>query len=219
MSPSLRQPATEGAVTADAAKTTALSRRARCIPGQALATFGEFYWPIDSTQSNAVQIVVYLGYNADAFNLGELRDRRRRLLASVCNLEFYTQDLQYFVSGSIYDLYGNLMFQVQDNKWKIIRNSILKYNYDDNGFELYDKAGRIALRIDVRSPNYGPKIYCSVISPCTSTTLIYCAPLNFYLNVPYGTKALDRAFEQLYQSDPIPALFRYTGKDWQHARL
>ncbi|WP_431216917.1 hypothetical protein ACQ86N_21610 [Puia sp. P3] len=95
--------------------------------GRALASSGEFYWPIDSTQSNAVQIEIVManGYNG-AFNLGELRDRKRRSLASVCNLEFYTEDLKYFVTASIYDLHGNLMVRIVDNKWQVFRSAILK---------------------------------------------------------------------------------------------
>jgi hypothetical protein len=219
LTPQLHPPATKNSITSDSAKNRSQSRSGNCFPGQALATSGEFYWPIDSTQSNAVQIVVYLAHYSDAYNLGELRDRKRRFLASVCNLEFYTENLQYFVNGSLYDLHGNIMFQVQDNKWKIFRNTILRYNYDANGFELYDKAGRIALSINLRDLNYGPIIYCRVISPCTSTTLEYSSPNFFYTDIPYGTKQSDHAFDSLYHSDPILPLFRYTGRDWQHARL
>ncbi|WP_431216916.1 hypothetical protein ACQ86N_21605 [Puia sp. P3] len=220
MTPQLRQTATQDATVADAAKNGSRTGKGSCFPGQALETSGEFYWPIDSTLPNYAQVVVFMGNGPNGqYNLDELRDRKRRGLAGTCDLEFYTQNLQYFVTASIKDLYGNLMVQIQDNKWKVFRNAILKYNYDSLGFELYDKAGRIALSIDVRKFGIGPAVYSSVISPCTDTTLSYYAPTDFYYRILYGTRELNRAFDQLYRSDPIPPLFRYTGKDWQHARL
>jgi hypothetical protein len=210
----------QDAVAADAAKTNGRSGSGNCFPGQPLAASGEFSWPIDPSLSNAAEAVVVLGGgNNGEYNLDELRDHRKRGLAGGCHLDTYILDLKYFITASIYDLHGNLMFQSQDNKWQVFKNAIGKYNYDDHGFELYDKAGRIALSIDFRVFRIAPALYINGIMPCTDSTLFYYSPHEIFWNLPYGTKQLDRAFDRLYDSVPIMPMFRYTGRDWQHSRL
>ncbi|HTI08245.1 MAG TPA: hypothetical protein VL832_06800 [Puia sp.] len=169
---------------------------------------------------NSAEAVVFLGSLANGeFNLDELRDSIKRTFAGTCNLTTYVVNLKYFITATIYDLHGNLIFLVQDNKWQIFKNSIRKYNYDDNGFEVFDKDGRIAMSIDFRTFRIAPALYVKGIIPCTSSSLTYYSPEDFFLNVAYGTRELNRAFDNLYNSYPIQPLFRYTGNDWQHARL
>jgi len=225
MSPSLCQSTTEGVVTADAAKTAARSGHGGCFPGQPLATSGEFSFPIDPSLSNAAEAVVVLGGgNNGEYNLDELRDHIKRGLAGACEpgshvLDTYILDLKYFITTTIYDLQGNLIFQAQDNKWQVFKNAAGKYNYDDHGFEVYDKFGQIALSIDFRVYRIAPALFINGITPCSDSILWYYSPHEIFRRIPYGTKRLNRAFDLLYDSVPIAPLFRYTGKDWQHARL
>jgi len=225
MSPALRQSTAEGAVSADGAKNTAQSRSAHCAPGQPLATSGEFYWPIDPTLPNYAEAVVVLGgANNGEYDLIELRDHIKRGLAGACYprsqvMTTYILDLKYFITASIYDLHGNLLFQAQDNKWQVFKNAAGRYNYDDNGFELYDKSGQIALSIDFKVYRVAPALFINGITPCDDSILYYYSPHEIFSNIPYGTRQLDREFGHLYNSAPIAPLFRYTGKDWQHARL
>lgn len=193
-------------------------------PGMPLETSGVFDFPIDSTLPGNTQIYVFLGgRHNDPYNLTELFFSSYLPLYSICNMTIYISDFKYFITAKVYDLQGNLLFEIQDNTWRVYRNAIHKFNYDDNGLEVIDKEGRIAISID-----FGGTLYVQGIIPCTSTSLGYYLLPEFSpnfkegvfeMNIPYGTPELNKAFDHLYDSLPIKPMFRYVGKDWQHARI
>jgi hypothetical protein len=137
-------------------------------------------------------------------------------------LEAYTTDLKYFISASIQDLKGNPLVVIKDNKWFVYIENVGKYNYDANGFEVYDKAGDISFSFNFIQAKELINLIVQGVIPTSSSTLEYYA-LNFpYPNqteFQYGTPALDKAFQYIYNTIPIKPIFRYSGSGWQHARL
>jgi hypothetical protein len=193
-------------------------------PGMPMETSGVFDFPIDSTLPGYTQIYAFLGgRSSDPYNLTELFYSNYLSLFNICNMTIYVSDFKYFITATVNDLQGNLLIQIQDNAWHVNRNAIHKFNYDDNGLEVIDREGHVAISID-----FGGTIYVQGIIPCTSTSLGYYVLPEFsptytegvfQLNIPYGTPELNKDFEHLYDSLPIKPMFRYVGRDWQHSRL
>jgi hypothetical protein len=222
----------------DSSQQTATSRvsdtkkggGAHFCAGAPLRLSGEFNFPLDSSRPNLGIVNIYLGpFPIGQYNYFELRfPGKRTFSGDVCNLTAYEESWQFHVTTTVSDLKGNILFQMQDNRWQINRRAVRKYNYDDHGIEVFDHDGRIAFSMDFR-PNpleYNiPALYFQGIYPCTDSTLRYIEDnpndrgfFNIW-HVQYGTPALNRQFDHLYDSLPVLPMFRYTGKDWQHSRL
>ncbi|HXD79617.1 MAG TPA: hypothetical protein VN616_17495 [Puia sp.] len=207
--------ATKGQLKTDSVTTES---RKRCKIGSPLESCGEFVFLIDSTDA---VITGVLGDRGGGFwNYGEFVVAPDGVfpLFNVCNFSAYIYHLRYHLTMKIYDLRGRLIFAVNDNKWQVYRNAAGKFNYDDKGFEVYDKENRIAFNLNL--VDFGQQfMYFQGIIPCSSSSLAYYNRTYTFFTVPYGTPALNAAFDHLYDSIPIQPLFRYTGRDWQHSRL
>lgn len=204
--------------TTESATAAAKNGHARCKPGGQLATSGEFDFTVDSTNQF---IIAFLGQGGFGFmNYAELVYAPDHVfgMASACNFNEYIYHFKYHISTEIRDLQGRLIFSIDDNKWQVFRNAAGKFNYDDNGFEVYDKEGRIAFNFNFVN-GYSQSSYFQAIIPCTDTTLGYFPHDYVFTNLRYGTRELNRVFDSIYDARPIKPLFRYTGKDWQHSRL
>ena len=138
-------------------------------------------------------------------------------------LEAYEANFKYFISASIKDLKGNPIVDIKDNKWFVYIENVGKYNYDANGFEVYDKAGHISLSFDFIQGEYTVNLLVQGVVPISSSTLEYYALATRgqvgLVEYQYGTPALDKAFQYFYNAIPIKPIFRYSGPGWQHARL
>ena len=191
--------------------------RLSCRPGAPLQTCGEFVFLIDSTN---VDITSFLGNRqAGVYVYPELKFAPDNVFPffNTCNFTGYIYHFRHHLTTQIYDLRGRLILDVQDNKWQLFRNAAGKFNYDTNGPEVYDKEGRIAFHLNFVNGDLQSLFYEGII-PCGSSTLSYYT-FNFNFSMPFGTPALNAAFDHLYDSVPLHPLFRYTGKDWQHSRL
>ena len=188
--------------------------------GAQLEVKGVFDFPVDSTGS------VFSGYlGGRAFGMYNwlefLISNPPFGTFDVCNLSAEIVDKKFVLNATIYDMHGRLLFEVHDNKWRVYPEAVRKYNYDSNGFEIYDKENRIAISIDANPPWHTGSLFVQGIVPCTSTGLGFFSKAwaTYDTDIPYGTPALNKAFDHYYDSLAIQPLFRYTGKDWQHARL
>lgn len=197
--------------------TSAKNGHGHIKPGTPLETSGVFNFSIHP--ENQLIIAILGSHRSGFYPFAELKHTPNHIfpLDYVCDLTVYIQQLTYHVTTDVKDLHSRLLLRVLDNKWRVFRDSVGKYNYDDKGFEVYDKDGHIAFNVNLVDGST-QKIYINGIIPCTSTSLGYYSP-SFASDVPFGTPALDKAFDHLYDSLPIRPLFRYTGKNWQHARL
>jgi hypothetical protein len=181
--------------------------------------------PIDSSFGPGTLVAAYLGFRAlGLYNLLELSGYSRIAFFVDSNVQIYSVHYNYFISTNIRDLKGNLLVQINDNKWFIYTKAVGKYNYDAKGLEVFDKEGHIALSIDSKpytsTGSYPTTLNVQgVIARTNNTVTLY--ELDRYLPVdyPYGTSALNKAFNHVYDSIPITPLFRYSGANWQHARV
>jgi hypothetical protein len=55
------------------------------------------------------------------------------------------------ISAKVYDLSGNWIVEIKDNKWTRNPNNTGKFEYDDSGFEIVDNRGFTALSINLDS--------------------------------------------------------------------
>ena len=209
------------AITAD--KTTATAGKSthfHCKPGTALATSGEFDFIVDTGNLFLADILSDHGFGT--YNYSELtfNPDNYYYMVTECNLTTYIYHFKRYIDAEIRDLHGNLLLEFRKSKWQVFRNAIGKFNYDDNGLEVYDKEGRIAFNMNFVDGGSQFTFFNGII-PCTSTRLGYFSYSSsvFSTNMPYGTPKLNHEFDSLYRARPIKPIFRYTGRDWQHSRL
>jgi hypothetical protein len=184
---------------------------------QKLAICGTLNLPIDSTLSPADLVIAYLGQEpVGDYDIPELGSTKTLPFFNSSALQIESVGWHFSVSASIKDLKGNLLIQIMDNKWYVNTKNVGKYNYDAKGLEVYDKLGHISLSIDSKGPS---SVNIEGVIPMADNTVALYEIDRFFLPFPYGTPALDSVFEQYYQQWPIQPLFRYTGPNWQHARL
>ena len=190
-----------------------------------LAICGVFDLPIPPNLDNGTTIEASLGiipYGTYAYAELLVNPSVIEGFFSTPVLEAYTVNFKYFFSASIKDLKGNPLVDIKDNKWFVYIENVGKYNYDANGFEVYDKAGHISLSFDFMPGTRIVNLRVQGVVPISSSTLEYYA-YNFpdpnQNEFQYGTPALNKFFEYIYTTVPIQPIFRYSGPGWQHARL
>jgi len=195
---------------------------------QKLAVCGTLNLPIDSTDY-LTDIIVFVGFYSVAHETVQelkLNPGTSFFNNSPISLQIYGLHWYFSVNTTLKDRNGNTLLQMMDSKWYVYTNNISKYNYDARGLEIFDKQGHIAFSIDSRNPltdMFGSSLTVQGLFPQPDGTFLFAeaegegpqAP--FYL--PSGTPELNAIFDSVYNQYPIQPLFRYTGPNWQHARL
>lgn len=186
-----------------------------------LATCGVFDFPFGPLVSPATDVSVNLGDRQyGTYTYAEILIHPMQEFYTVPNLHLYTSDFKFFLSASIKDLNGNMLVEIKDNKWMIYKKNVGKYNYDTNGFEVYDKAGHISLSLDFKPANQSAtSLTVQGVIPLTSNTLHYYKTYRFFPDFQFGTPELNQAFDEIYFGLPITPIFRYEGSGWRGARL
>jgi hypothetical protein len=191
-----------------------------------LAICGVFDFSLPPNLDRATNIDASLGIIPyGTYTFAELLTNPTRIdgFFSTPVLEAYTVNLKYFFSASVNDLKGNPLVVIKDNKWFVYVENVGKYNYDANGFEVYDKAGHISLSFDFTPGPGTANLEVQGVVPTSSTTLEYYAVATMgesnLTDLQYGTPASDKFFEEVLAYFPIKPIFRYSGPGWQHARL
>ncbi|HEY8972215.1 MAG TPA: hypothetical protein VIM64_24090 [Puia sp.] len=188
---------------------------------QKLAVCGTLNLPIDTT-NYLIDIIAYVGYYSIAHET--LPELNLHTSTSFFNdpstsLQIYGLHWYFSVNTTLKDRNGNTLLQMMDSKWYVYTNNISKYNYDARGLEIFDKQGHIAFSIT----DDGTSLMVQGLFPQPDGTFLFAevvgdGPLApFYL--PSGTPELNAIFDSVYNQYPIQPLFRYTGPNWQHARL
>ena len=131
------------------------------------------------------------------------------------------------ISMKVYDLRGNLIAEIEDNKWRPNKNFSGKYNYDKKGFEVINNQGNIAASFDIVGPN---TIKVQGIFPYIEQQRILILGNNGFTYPPFGSKEIEEKVERLtgkkyddylkeqINAVPIKQIFEYTGSDWLHKR-
>jgi len=189
-----------------------------------LAICGTFNFPIDPIQNPWDLISVYLGLQKQLgmYSIQELGTGITLNFLGGPSLDIKAIGYNFVINANITDLKGNPLIQVMDNKWYIYKNNVGKYNYDAKGMEIYDKLGHIAFSIDAR-PNakaaFSTLVYQGISLFSDNTVDYFVYDDRLIPEFPYVTPEDKAAFEQFYNAFPIQPMFRYTGPNWQHARL
>ena len=186
-----------------------------------LAVCGTLDLPIDSTLTNAAIVSAYLGQVPwGTYDIPELGPTRTLGFFGSSAMEITSIGWHFNISATVKDLKGNLLVQIMDNKWFVYINNVGKYNYDDKGLEVFDKQGHISLSVDSKPPNsLSTSMTVEGIVPLADSTVAYYNSNRVVLPFPYGTPEENAFIDLYYQTFPIQPLFRYTGPNWQHARV
>ena len=188
---------------------------------QKLAVCGTLDLPIDSTLTPAALVVAYLGIQPFGnYDIPELVFNPNLPFFSSSAIQIVAAGWRFSVNASIKDLKGNLLVQIMDNKWYVYTDHVGKYNYDAKGLEIFDKQGHISLSIDSKpSTRLLTSMTVQGVIPIGNNSVEFYNSNMYFPPFSYGTPELDAVFEQYYQAYPIQPLFRYTGPNWQHARI
>lgn len=185
---------------------------------------GEFDFPIDSSYSNGLLVNVVTGIpSAGGYTKAELGNGTYRIL-SYENFQINTSKHKFIITGTIYDLNDNIIVEIQENKWRLNKNSVSKFNYDNNGFEVFDNTGRVAMSLNFvkrgNLPNSGEiEMQVQGIFPLSknreATIWIYG---QRRIILPYGTRELNQKIRDTFDLRPVLPLFKYMGMKWRHVR-
>lgn len=117
------------------------------------------------------------------------------------------------ISIDVYDLFGNLIAEINDNNWRPNKNFTGKFNYNDTSFEVINNQGEVAISIDFLQDN---RIILKGIFPFKDAGIIwFCGKrtISDYFAAPYI-----RLINDLKNAEINP-IFKYTGNDWLHKRV
>jgi hypothetical protein len=191
---------------------------------QKLAVCGTLNLPIDTTLNYWFDIIVFVGdYNAHE-TIPELKLRDSTNFFNEPFMQINAVHWDFSVNATIKDLYGNALLQMMDSKWYVYTNNVGKYNYDAKGLEIFDKQGHIAFSIDSKNPPkdmFNSSLTVQGLFPLPDGTFLFAETIdrNLPLYFSIATPEQKAEFDTAYSHFPIQPLFRYTGPNWQHARL
>ena len=189
------------------------------------APCGTLTLPIDTTINYGIDIIVFVGIANSHETIPELKLHTSTSFFDQPFLQITGLHWYFSVNTTVKDRNGNTLIQMMDSKWYVYTNNVSKYNYDAHGLELFDKQGHIAFSIDSKksqSDMFGAALVVQGLFPQPDGTFMFAeltdGPLP-PLYLPSGTPELNAIFDSVYNQYPIQPLFRYTGPNWQHARL
>jgi hypothetical protein len=191
-------------------------------PENELPTEGSFGFPMDNGLGNGALISPYLGSRAlGLFNFIEVKDKPLVNMGGSTSIQLSIKNNNYFLNATIHDLDDNLVLEIDDNKWRVFKKAAGKYNFDKNGFELFDNTDRIVLSFDFRKDSQNNNITTLFIQ---GFTLNPDGSVGFYPSSGFfdPLKLEDpshTAMRQFVDKTPIQPLFRYSGNHWENARL
>lgn len=179
---------------------------------------GSFSFSFDSLK-NSDQYEVVLGKfkTGSPFNIPELKVNNCNYgLINHNNLNIRIQDCKLVIDAKVYDVERNLIAEVSENSWRINRNFVSKFNYDDKGFEVFDNKGRVALSVDIRRDGVFVR---GILRNSETDDAILVADDKRY-PFSYINESSIRDIYKLYSAkDTITPMFLYTGKRWRFKRI
>ncbi|MDF9798619.1 uncharacterized membrane-anchored protein YhcB (DUF1043 family) [Catalinimonas alkaloidigena] len=113
------------------------------------------------------------------------------------------------VSITIYDIYGNLIVEIENNVWYRYANNSGKFNYDSKGFEVVDNQGLTALSINLDSRT---EVSIEGYFYDRKTGNIYIYGGNRFQAIPIFRPAKN-IIEKIEKAN-IRQMFEYSGNNW-----
>lgn len=119
------------------------------------------------------------------------------------------------ISVDVYDLNGNLIVKIDKNYWHRFTNNTGIFNYDKNGFEVFDNRGNIALSMDFKSQKIDIQGYLIE----RSRGFIMIAGKELIAPYAWGSRLNEEYLMNLVSQIKFRQLFKYTGSNWLHQRM
>lgn len=129
----------------------------------------------------------------------------------------------------IYDIDRNLIAEIENNRWRINKNFIGKFNYDEKGVEIIDNQGKIVFSLDIID-SVSIRIQGIFIDRNFNKGILIAGHLSneiFPIKTPESmAEILDKkklsyenAFKEAVERVQFKQLFQYTGNNWLHKRI
>lgn len=128
----------------------------------------------------------------------------------------------------IYDLDGNLIAEIENNRWRINRNFIGKFNYDEEGVEIIDNQGKIVFSLNIVD-SVSIRVQGIFIDRYFHRGVLIAGYLKnefFPIKTPENIAEIlkkknlsyENALKEAIERVEFRQLFEYTGNDWLHKR-
>lgn len=130
-------------------------------------------------------------------------------------ITFDVKNRKLVVSVDIYDLDGNLLVRIKDNVWRRYDNNTGQFNYNKNGFEIFDNRGNIALNIKLK--NGSIKVQGYLIERERNFILIGGTEHSFVGE--WGDQRITFSLDKEVKRMKSRQIFRYTGEKWLHSMI
>lgn len=176
------------------------------------AVSGEFEFSINQGKSIVQIYSIEMGGNLALVTYNQ-RNMSLIHIGDVCDI--YLRDFKLMVTGKFYDLQRNLIAEIEENRWRVSKTSVSKFNFDENGFEVFDIKGRLVVQFDIR----GPKIKLQGYFAAKSMKVLTVTDNGGSLDFPYGTDTLNKEVYKYYDKHlNSRSLFIYCGNRWHGIR-
>jgi hypothetical protein len=133
-------------------------------------------------------------------------------------IKFGVKDHRLYITVDIYDLDGNPLVEIDSNRWTRSGSSLTKFNYDDKGFEIFDKDSHIAFSVDFPTYNTIKMQGYLIDKEKGHQYLIIGGSLFSYKRISGPETSADE-LRPLIDSIKFTQLFCYTGGDWLGKRI
>lgn len=177
---------------------------------------------VDLNKSGGVNFKV--GTNIFNYSLEELSkplpissvfNKITKLNSGFENISIRYSNNNIYLSGTIYDINKNIIVELVDNKWRVNKTFIYKFNFDDHGIELFNHLGQVVFSLDINERNqvqiqgisYNHDLNVVGISTTSGLVILNLLENNFHT----------RLDDALYKHKFMP-IFEYTGNVWRRVR-
>ncbi|MCB0748781.1 MAG: hypothetical protein KDC90_15075 [Ignavibacteriae bacterium] len=138
----------------------------------------------------------------DGFNA--ILDKENKV---ILNLKLRNDEL--LISIKLYDFFGNIISEINENDWAVGSN-IFSKNWNDEALEIIDIRGNVAFQISLKDN----RIIIRGILPLTSGVMIMTD--DIFTTLSYNREDLQKAIN--YSKD-IKRLFEHTGSDYLRSKV
>lgn len=172
------------------------------------AISGEFNLLLDKEQSD---ITLHYGSNEiinpkESFIFG-LNINGMSVSANYAPIYFLIANDVLYITTKLYDEEANLIVEIENNKWRLNKNFVSKFNFDDKGVEIFDNKGRVFFSVNILPQN---TIEIQAIL-ASGKTLDLVTPNGFFGGINGDGISILNTLN-------IQPLFEYTGNKWRGVR-
>jgi len=180
------------------------------------AVTGEFVFDFDKPFNEDEDVRVFFGSMSISAPLSDFRKINgiSRFISIGYNpLRFKIIGQKLLVSCKIYDTSDNFIVEIIDNKWRVNKNAVSKFNFDNKGFEVFDNKGRVSISVTIIEDNV--LLVQGIFPNRKYKSMAIASAFGYSPNESFGSS------EDEYRLDTTTfyQLFNYTGNKWHGERI